>query len=52
MRRFPVADNDNEIVRMIAQADVTIRVGQPEKTSEKIKEISNNEFLTKDGPGG
>jgi hypothetical protein len=32
---------------------VAIRVDQPEKkTSEMVKEISKNEFLTKDGPGG
>jgi predicted transcriptional regulator len=52
LRRFPVVDNDNKIVEMIAQVDVAIRVDQPEKTSEMVKEISKNEFLTKDGPGG
>ena len=52
LRGFPVADNDNKIVGMIAQADVALRVDQPEKPSEVVKGISKNEFLTKDGPGG
>jgi CBS domain-containing protein len=52
LRRVPVADNDNKIVRMIAQADVAIRVDQPEKTSEMVQEISKNQILTKDGPRG
>jgi CBS domain-containing protein len=52
LRRFPVVDYDNKIVGMIAQADVALRVDQPEKTSEMVKEISKNEFLTKDSPGG
>ena len=34
LRPFPVMDNDNKIAGMIAQADVALRVGQPEKTSE------------------
>jgi hypothetical protein len=52
LRRFPVVDNDNKIVEMIAQVDVAIRVDQPERTSEMVKEISKNEFLARDGPGG
>ena len=31
---------------------VALRVDQPEKTSEMVKEISKNQFLTKDNPGG
>ena len=40
--RVPVVDNDNMIPGMIAQADVVIRLDQPEKTSEMVKEISKN----------
>lgn len=52
LRRVPVTDNDNKIVRTIAQADVAIRVDQLEKTSEMVQEISKNQILAKDGPGG
>ena len=40
LRRIPVVDNDNRIVGIIAQADVATRADQPEKTAEKVKEIS------------
>ena len=40
LRRIPVVDNDNQIIGIIAQADVAIRAGQPEKTAEMVKEIS------------
>lgn len=40
LRRIPVVDHDNRVVGIIAQADVAIRVNQPEKTAEIIKEIS------------
>jgi CBS domain-containing protein len=40
LRRIPVVDNDHRIVGIIAQADVAIRAGQPEKTAEMVKEIS------------
>ena len=40
LRRIPIADNDNMILGIIAQADVATRVNQPEKTAEMIKQIS------------
>ena len=40
LRRIPVVDNDNQIVGIIAQADVATRVDQPQKTAEMVKEIS------------
>ena len=52
LRRYPVVANDNKIASLNDQSDVAIRVDQPEKTSETVKEISQNEFLTKDGPVG
>lgn len=40
LRRIPVVDNENRIVGIIAQADVAIRLDQPKKTAEVVKEIS------------
>lgn len=40
LRRIPVVDDDNQIVGIIAQADVATRVDQPEETAEVVKEIS------------
>jgi CBS domain-containing protein len=40
LRRIPVVDNDKKIVGIIAQADVATRAGQPQKTAEMVKEIS------------
>jgi CBS domain-containing protein len=40
LRRILVVDHDNRIVGIIAQADVATRAGQPEKTAEMVKEIS------------
>ena len=40
LRRIPVVDNDNKVLGIIAQADVAMRVDQPEKTAEMVKEIS------------
>ena len=40
LRRIPVVDNGNRIVGIIAQADVATRAGQPEKTAEMVKEVS------------
>lgn len=40
LRRIPVVDNDNKIIGIIAQADVATRAGQPEKTAEMVKEVS------------
>jgi CBS domain-containing protein len=40
LRRIPVVDVDNVILGIIAQADVAMRINQPEKTAEMVKEIS------------
>ncbi len=40
LRRIPIVDNNNKILGIIAQADVAVRVNQPEKTAEVLKEIS------------
>jgi len=40
LRRIPVVDNGNKVLGIIAQADVAMRVDQPEKTAEMVKEIS------------
>ena len=40
LRRIPVIDKDHKVVGIIAQADVAIRLNQPEKTAEMVKGIS------------
>ena len=40
LRRIPIVDNNNQIVGIIAQADVATRVDEPEKTGEMVMEIS------------
>jgi CBS domain-containing protein len=40
LRRIPIVDNNNKILGIIAQADVAVRVNQPEKTAAVVKEIS------------
>jgi len=40
LRRIPVVDGASKLVGIIAQADVATRAGQPEKTAEVVKEIS------------
>jgi CBS domain-containing protein len=40
LRRIPIVDVNNQVVGIIAQADVATRVDQPEKTAEIVKEIS------------
>lgn len=40
LRRIPVVDDKNNIVGIIAQADVATRVDQPDKTAEMVREIS------------
>lgn len=42
VRRIPVVDNNNQVVGIIAQADVATRVDKPEKTAEVVKEISKS----------
>ena len=42
LRRIPVVDNDDRLVGIISQADVATRVGEPEKTAEVVREISQS----------
>lgn len=42
LRRIPIVDNNNRILGIIAQADVAIRVNQPDKTAAIVKEISES----------
>lgn len=42
LRRIPVVNANNEIIGIIAQADVATRVDQPQKTAEMVKEISQS----------
>jgi CBS domain-containing protein len=40
IRRIPIVNDRNEIVGIIAQADIATRVEQPNKTAEVVEEIS------------
>ena len=40
VRRIPVVDDNDQIVGIIAQADIATRVKRPEKTAEVVEEIS------------
>ncbi|RPJ20727.1 MAG: CBS domain-containing protein [Chloroflexi bacterium] len=40
LRRIPVVADNMKLVGIISQADVATRVGEPEKTAEVVKEIS------------
>ena len=40
VRRFPLVDKNGQLVGIIAQADIAIRSGEPEKTAEVVEEIS------------
>jgi CBS domain-containing protein len=40
LRRIPVVDSHEQLVGIIAQADVATRMDEPEKTGEVVKEIS------------
>jgi len=42
LRRIPVVDKDNNILGIIAQADVATRVDRPKKTAAMVKEISQS----------
>jgi CBS domain-containing protein len=42
LRRIPVVDKDGRLVGIISQADVATRVGEPEKTAEVVREISES----------
>jgi len=43
LRRIPVVEDDNRLVGIISQADIATRVGEPEKTAEVVKEISESQ---------
>lgn len=40
LRRIPVVGEDMELMGIISQADVATRVGEPDKTGEVVREIS------------
>lgn len=40
LRRIPVVGENMKLVGIISQADVATRAGEPEKTAEVVKEIS------------
>jgi len=40
LRRIPIVDDDNQILGIIAQADVVIHFDHPKKAAEMVKEIS------------
>ena len=40
LRRIPIVNKENEILGIIAQADIATRVNRPEKTAEVVKDIS------------
>ena len=42
LRRIPVVDDKEQILGIIAQADVAIRIDQPEKVAELVKDISQS----------
>jgi CBS domain-containing protein len=42
LRRIPVVDENDQILGIIAQADVATRIDQPEKVGELVKEISQS----------
>lgn len=40
VRRIPIVNEKNELVGIIAQADIATRVDQPNKTADVVEEIS------------
>jgi CBS domain-containing protein len=40
VRRIPVVDDNDQIIGIIAQADVATRINESERTTEVVKEIS------------
>ena len=42
IRRIPVVDDNNQIVGIIAQADIAIRAHKPETTAEVVEEVSKS----------
>ena len=43
VRRIPVVDQRDDIVGMIAQADVAMKMPEPEKVARVVKEISRSD---------
>ena len=43
LRRIPVVAENMELVGIISQADVATRLGEPDKTGEVVKEISQQD---------
>jgi CBS domain-containing protein len=50
LRRIPVVGDGNQILGIIAQADVATRVDQPEKVAKLVKEISQSKMKSSIGP--
>jgi CBS domain-containing protein len=42
VRRIPVVDDKNQIIGIIAQADIATRARKPETTAEVVEEISKS----------
>ena len=42
IRRVPVVDDNDQIVGIIAQADIATRAREPETTAEVVEEISKS----------
>jgi Mg/Co/Ni transporter MgtE len=40
VRRIPVVDDNDQIIGIIAQADVATRINEPARTAEVVEEIS------------
>lgn len=40
VRRIPIVDDNDQIIGIIAQADIATRLEKPEKTAEVVEEIS------------
>jgi CBS domain-containing protein len=40
VRRLPVVDNQGRLVGIIAQADIALRFGKPDRTASVVQEIS------------
>ena len=50
LRRIPVVDDNDQILGIIAQADVATRIDQPEKVAELVKDISQSKIKSSIGP--
>jgi CBS domain-containing protein len=50
LRRIPVVDDKDQILGIIAQADMATRIDQPEKVAELVKDISQSKIKSSTGP--